>query len=101
MEELIHVNSQYIKGIIPLDRLNLDNLPDFPVFDKVDKTRYIGYVHYYNEDEGFAFIVTNGQGFDSGTVTRAKEVFFHKSDWQGDSEITSNVLITFSYFNLF
>ena len=96
MEELIHVNSQYIKGIIPLDRLNLDNLPDFPVFDKVDKTRYIGYVHYYNEDEGFAFIVTNGQGFDSGTVTRAKEVFFHKSDWQGDSEITSNVLITFS-----
>ena len=96
MEELINIKSKYIKGDIPLDKLNLENLPDFPVFDNVDNTRYIGYVHYFNENEGYAFIVTNGQGFDTGAVTRAKEIFFHKSDWQGDSEISTNLLITFS-----
>ena len=96
MENLIYVKSQYIKGDIPLDKLNLDNLPDFPTLDNVDKSRYIGYVNYYNEDEGYAFIVTNGQGLDTGIVTRAREIFFHKSDWKGDSEIVSGLLITFS-----
>lgn len=96
MENLIHVKSEYIKGNIPSDKLYLDNLPEFPVFDKVEKARHIGYIHYYNKDEGYAFIVTNGQGFDNKGATRIKEVFFHKSDWEGDIEIESALLVTFS-----
>lgn len=96
MEKFIYLNSQYIKGNIPLDNLNLDNLPDFPVLDEIDKTIHIGYVHYYNKDKGFAFIVINGQDCDENGENKTKEVFLHKSNWMGDVEITIGLLVTFN-----
>ena len=75
------VPSNYIVGSLNENQLDLSNLPEYP---DIPSPQYIGFVTAFKEDEGYGFIVTNGQGIDgTGHQTRIREVFFHINDWQG------------------
>ncbi len=82
MSDIIYIPSKLIVGKISADKLNLSDLPDFPVIKKTVKDpQYIGFVNYIDEEEGYGFIVTNGQGIDKedGAKSRLREVFFRLS----------------------
>ncbi len=93
------VPSNYIIGSLNENQLDLSNLPEFPDMPKrsSQSPQYIGFVTAFKEDEGYGFIVTNGQGIDgTGQKTRIREVFFHINDWQGDKSFSVGDAVKFA-----
>lgn len=98
MNEKYLVPSSYIVGNLNEDQLDLSNLPDFPVIPKkTGNPNYIGFITAFKEDEGYGFVVTNGQGIDgAGTTSRLREIFFHINDWQGEKDIEVGTAVKFA-----
>ena len=92
------VPSNYIIGSLNENQLDLSNLPEYPDMSKKSQTpAYIGFVTAFKEDEGYGFIVTNGQGIDTADhKTRIREVFFHINDWQGDKAFSVGDAVKFA-----
>lgn len=93
------VPSNYIIGSLNENQLDLSNLPEFPDMPKrsSQSPQYIGFVTAFKEDEGYGFIVTNGQGMDgTGHKTRIREVFFHINDWQVDKSFSVGDAVKFA-----
>lgn len=92
------VPASYIIGSLNENQLDLSNLPEYPDMPKkLQAPEYIGFVTAFKEDEGYGFIVTNGQGIDgSGYKTRIREVFFHINDCQGDKTIAVGNAVKFA-----
>ena len=98
MNEKYLLPSSYIVGNLNEDQLDLSNLPDFPVIPKkTGNPNYIGFITAFKEDEGYGFVVTNGQGIDgAGTTSRLREIFFHINDWQGEKDIEVGTAVKFA-----
>lgn len=92
------VPSSYIIGSIDKEQLDLSNLPEFPIIQrKTGNPEFIGFITAFKEDEGYGFIVTNGQGIDKqGITSRLREVFFHINDWKGDKSFEVGDAVMFS-----
>lgn len=92
------IPSNCIIGKITGEKLDLSDLPDFPVVKKnVTEAQYLGFISFFKEEEGYGFIVTNGRGIDGdGMPTRLREVFFHISDYVGDTSLSVGDCVTFA-----
>lgn len=92
------IPSKYIVGKLPKDQLNLNDLPEYPVIPKKSgKPEYIGFINFFKEEEGYGFIVTNGQGMDKASAKdRLCEVFFHIHDWEGEKNFSEGDIVKFA-----
>ena len=96
MNSKYKVPSSYILGSLNENQLDLSNLPEYPDL-QAQTPEYIGFVTVFKEDEGYGFIVTNGQGIDrTGHITRIREVFFHINDCQGDKTFAVGNAVKFA-----
>ena len=98
MIEKYIIPKDYIIDRISTDQLNLSEIPEFPVLKrKTPQATNMGFVVFFKEEEGFGFIVTNGYGIDtSSNATRIREVFFHVSDWVGESNPAVGDFVVFA-----
>ena len=98
MIEKYIIPKDYIIDRISTDQLNLSETPEFPVLKrKTPQATNMGFVVFFKEEEGFGFIVTNGYGIDtSSNATRIREVFFHVSDWVGESNPAVGDFVVFA-----
>ena len=81
-----------------VDKLNLSDIPEFPIaIRETPQITNMGFVVFFKEEEGFGFIVTNGYGIDtSSNATRIREIFFHVSDWVGESNPAVGDFVVFA-----
>lgn len=100
MEHKVLVSSKYIIGYKELGLLDLSNLPEIelpnPKHDD-KKPVCLGFVTFYKRSEGFGFLVTYGENLDPADQSRSvQEVYFKKSDWKSDEQISVGTCVTFT-----
>lgn len=100
MEHKVLVSSKYIIGYKELGLLDLSNLPEIELpsprhGDK--KPVCLGFVTFYKSSEGFGFLVTYGENLEPSDPSRSvQEVYFKKSDWKSDEQISVGTCVTFT-----
>ena len=99
MEHKVLVSSKYIIGYKELGLLDLSNLPEIelpnPKHDD-KKPVCLGFVTFYKSSEGFGFLVTYGENLEPSDQSRSvQEVYFKKSDWKSDEQISVGTCVTF------
>ena len=100
MEHKVLVSSKYIIGYKELGLLDLSNLPEIelpsPRHDD-KKPVCLGFVTFYKSSEGFGFLVTYGENLEPSDQSRSvQEVYFKKSDWKSDEQISVGTCVTFT-----
>lgn len=100
MEQKVLVSSKYIIGYMKPDMLDLTNLPDIELPNpKQDNKRPVclGFVTFFKSSEGFGFLVTYGENLNPLDQSRSvQEVYFKKSDWKSDEQISVGTCVTFT-----
>ena len=100
MEQKVFVSSIYIIGYKEPGLLDLSNLPEIelpsPRHDD-KKPVCLGFVTFYKSSEGFGFLVTYGENLEPSDQSRSvQEVYFKKSDWKSDEQISVGTCVTFT-----
>ena len=100
MEQKVFVSSIYIIGYKEPGLLDLSNLPEIelpnPKHDD-KKPVCLGFVTFYKSSEGFGFLVTYGENLEPSDQSRSvQEVYFKKSDWKSDEQISVGTCVTFT-----
>lgn len=100
MEHKVLVSSKYVIGYKELGLLDLSNLPEIelPSPKRDDKKPVcLGFVTFYKSSEGYGFLVTYGENLDPQDQSRSvQEVYFKKSDWKSDEQISVGICVTFT-----
>ena len=100
MEQIVLVSSKYIIGYKKPDMLDLANLPDIELPNpKQDGKRPVclGFVTFFKSSEGYGFLVTYGENLEPTDQLRSvQEVYFKKSDWKSDEQISVGTCVTFT-----
>lgn len=100
MEHKVLVSSKYVIGYKELGLLDLSNLPEIelPSPKRDDKKPVcLGFVTFYKSSEGYGFLVTYGENLDPQDQSRSvQEVYFKKSDWKSDEQISVGTCVTFT-----
>ena len=100
MEHKVLVSSKYVIGYKELGLLDLSNLPELelPSPKRDDKKPVcLGFVTFYKSSEGYGFLVTYGENLDPQDQSRSvQEVYFKKSDWKSDEQISVGTCVTFT-----
>lgn len=100
MEHKVLVSSKYIIGYKELGLLDLSNLPEIELPNPKHNDKKpvcLGFVTFYKSSEGFGFLVTYGENLDPADQSRSvQEVYFKKSDWKSDEQISVGTCVTFT-----
>ena len=100
MEHEVLVSSKYVIGYKELGLLDLSNLPEIelPSPKRDDKKPVcLGFVTFYKSSKGYGFLVTYGENLDPQDQSRSvQEVYFKKSDWKSDEQISVGICVTFT-----
>ena len=100
MEHKVLVSSKYIIGYKELGLLDLSNLPEIELPNPKHNDKKpvcLGFVTFYKSSEGFGFLVTYGENLEPSDQSRSvQEVYFKKSDWKSDEQISVGTCVTFT-----